>query len=183
MKKIDLMKHWTATNLVKAASFLGHKQSENKVTIHTCLEILPIRGGRECWDEVEYVHDRCITTAFVNDIVDVLQGIGSTTNFVLYKWHGSGKSTEAEAAADTGLTTPTTGENRAAGTQTTGTGTNRYVSVGTITYTATATVTEHGFFNDSATGICMDRTVFAGKAMAVGEAIQFTYTVEFPAGS
>ena len=130
------------------------------------------------------VKDRVLTTAFVNDIVDALQGMTNPYAwFDDYKHHWSGTSTEAEAASDTNLFVGTT-EDRVAGTQTTSTSSNIYKSVATITYDSTHSITEHGLFNStsSTSGTLMDRTKFTALNVLNGYSIQFTFTVEFTAG-
>ena len=69
-----------------------------------------------------------------------------------------------------------------AGTQTQGGSSNIYKSVCTITATGTHAITEHGFFNTSAPGIMMDRTLFAVVNVTIGEKIEFTFTITFASG-
>lgn len=133
------------------------------------------------YEEVDrrVVKNRVVTTAFVNDIVDNL--IAEVAAFGDYKFHDSGTGTNAEAASDTALQTPT-GEARDTGTQVEGAQTYEYKSVATHTYAGSFSITEHGLFNAATAGILMDRTVFAAIGVASGDKIEFTFTIQFTAG-
>jgi hypothetical protein len=122
---------------------------------------------------------RVVTTAFVNFVVDQLQT--ETSVFGDFKYHDSGVGGTAENASDTAIET-TDGESRATGTQTED-DPDDYQSVGTISYTTTKAIVEHGLFNDLTAGTLMDRTVFTTINVVNGDSIQFTYTINFPAGS
>jgi len=119
----------------------------------------------------------CITTVFVNDIVDSLVAAAYLND---YKYHDSGTGVVAESEGDTGLGTPT-GVARATGTQLEGGSANIYRSVGTITYDASYAVTEHGLFDAATVGILMDRTVFSAINVVLNDKIEFTYEATFPA--
>ena len=121
---------------------------------------------------------RMVTDAFVADIVDTLQAVGTT--FDDYKFHASGTGTNAEAAANTALQTDS-GVARATGTQVEASA-NAYRSVGTQTYAGTLAITEHGLFNASSAGILMDRSVFAALNVVATDQIQWTYTITFSSG-
>lgn len=145
---------------------------------YTELEVKHIRNGRVL--KTQKVLDKVVTNAFVNDIVDALQGLTTPyTNFKNYKYHGSGTGTTAEAATQTGLVTEV--ESRVIGTQVEGAA-NEYKSVGTITYTANRAITEHGLFNASTGGVLQDRTLFPAVNVQSGDSIQFTYTITFTSG-
>ena len=63
----------------------------------TELEVKQIRNGKVI--KKRRVLDKVITDAFVNDIVDALQGSSTPyANFKNYKYHGSGTGTTAESA-------------------------------------------------------------------------------------
>jgi hypothetical protein len=145
------------------------------------------------WTELEVVHmrdgkvinkrkvlDRVVTSAFVNDIVDTLQGKTTPyTNFKNYKYHGTGTGTTAEAAGDTALVTEV--GSRVTGTQVEGNA-NQYKSVATVTYAGTYAITEHGLFNASTGGTLMDRTVFSPVNVQSGDSIVFTFVITFSSG-
>ena len=140
------------------------------------------KDGKEIQRRV--IKNRCVTTAFVNDIVDVLTATTARADaMILYKWHQSGIGVATETIADTGIGTVAQSW-RDSGTQVEGTSANAYKSVTTCTFSSTFSITEHGLFNASATagGTLMDRTVFAAVNVASGEKIEFTFTIQFTAG-
>ena len=148
------------------------------VTITGKLEAVLIRadGSIVNYGVVGY---RQVTTAFVNFVVDQL--ITETSAFGDFKYHDSGEGSTGEASGDTDIET-TDGESRVAGTQVEDDA-DDYQSVGTITYTSTKTIAEHGLFNASTGVTLMDRTVFGGIPVVNTDSIQFTYTINIPAGS
>ena len=151
----------------------------NAIAVYTCLEAVHFdKDGNFVQKRV--VRNRSVTTAFVYEIVDVLQG--TSGDFDQYKWHHSGKSTVAESTAQTSLLGST--GNPFAGTQAEGGSSNIYQSVATCTYGASAAITEHGLFNasDAAAGTMMDRTLFAAVNVNSGDKIQFTFSITFTPG-
>lgn len=128
---------------------------------------------------------KCVTDAFVQDLVDELQS--SQADFSTYKYHHSGTGTNAEDATDTALQTPVE-SSREVGTQVEGATANIYKSVATITYTDTRAITEHGLFNGAGTGDpptgadMMDRSVFSAVNVSSGEKIEFTYELTVNSG-
>lgn len=105
-------------------------------------------------------------------------------------FHGCGTGTTAESVAQTALVTESTtalnpDSTRATGTRSTP-ASNQFRSVGTLTFDVDAAVTEHGLFNQAATGggTLWDRSVFAAiNVVGVnGDSIQFTYTVTLSSG-
>ena len=145
---------------------------------YTELEIKHIRNGRVL--KTQRVFDKVVTNAFVNDIVDALQGLTTPyANFKSYKYHASGTGTTAEAATQTALITEV--ESRVIGTQVEGAA-NEYKSVATITYTANRAITEHGLFNASTDGTLMDRTLFPAVNVQNGDSIQFSFVISFVSG-
>ena len=122
---------------------------------------------------------RVVTTAFVNFVVDEL--ITETSEFGDFKFHDSGVGVTAENASDTDIET-TDGESRVTGTQVED-DPDDYQSVGTITYSTTKAITEHGLFSIVTGGTMMDRTLFSAINVVDTDSIQFTYTINIPAGS
>ena len=122
---------------------------------------------------------RVVTTAFVNFVVDNL--IADTTEFGDFKFHDSGVGVTAENITDTDIET-TDGESRVTGTQVED-DPDDYQSVGTITYSTTKAITEHGLFSQATGATLMDRTVFTAINVVDTDSIQFTYTINIPAGS
>lgn len=105
---------------------------------------------------------------------------GSGTEPVYAHW-GTGAGTSA--ITDTGLFTPSADEARVAGTTTiitTTTTNDTYKNVATITCaTAGKTITNAGLFDDITAGSLFMAGNFTGVVLAVGDAIQFTMTVQF----
>ena len=128
-----------------------------------------------------------MTTAGVNFLV---QGLISTgTNVALFKFHGLGLGTVAEAIGDTALGTELTTQlnpdsTRATGTQVVGGSNWIYVTVATNTVDASAAVTEHGILTQAATGggTLLDRSVFTVVNLASGDSLQSTYSLTLTAG-
>lgn len=120
-----------------------------------------------------------VTDAFVDALVDTLQS--SVATFSDFKYHDSGTGTNAEAAGDTALQTPT-GEARDVGTQVEGSSTNIYKSIAENTYAGTFAITEHGLFNAAAVGTLMDRSKFTAINVVSGDKIEFTYQLTCTAG-
>lgn len=146
-------------------------------TFYATLELQVIKASGEV---VHYgvVATRVVTTAFVNDIVDTLQAVGTT--FDDYKYHDYGTGTTAEAIGDTGLVTPF-GGSRVSGTQAEPSA-NVYRSVATVPFTSTLAITEHGLFNASSSGVLMDRSVFSAVNVVNGDSISGTYSLTCTAG-
>ena len=159
----------------KAAAAFGG----GAINATTELEVKHIRNGKVIGTQT--ILDKVITTAFVNDIVDVLQGIAGPLGTInAYKYHASGTGIVAEAVGDVALGTEVGA--RAVGSQEEGATANIYKSVGTITYTGSFAITEHGLLNAAAAGTLMDRTKFAAVNTIAGDSIQFTFTIQFNAG-
>lgn len=132
------------------------------------------------------VSRRVVTTAGMNWLVS---SFNNTVEPETMKYHGVGTGTTAEASADTALVTESTtalnpDNTRATGSTTTGGSSNIYRTVGTVTFDASAAITEHGIFNQAATGggTLLDRSVFSAINVASGDSIQFTYDLTFAAG-
>lgn len=149
------------------------------INVKTELEIKHIRNGVVL--STQKVLDKVVTNAFVNDIVDVLQGIAGPLGTIgNYKYHASGTGIGNEAAADTALGTEVGA--RVIGTQIEGTSANIYRSVATVSYTSANAITEHGLFNASVAGTLMDRTKFAAVNVINGDSIEFVFEITFSSG-
>ena len=141
------------------------------------LSIKVFRGGTGKWEDIGVVSVQKITTAFVTYLVDAMQN--STTSPVdIFKYHGVGTGTTAEANSQTALVTEV-------GSRATGSATETsalvYKSVGTVTPGNTYAITEHGIFSASASGTLMDRSVFSAINVVAADSIQFTYEATFNA--
>lgn len=132
------------------------------------------------------VSHKVITTAGVGFLVDAWQNIVELENM---KYHGIGTGTTAEAVGDTALVTESTtalnpDSTRATGSLGEGASGSIFRTVGTLTADAAIAATEHGLFNQAATGggVMWDRSVFLVNNIGIGESIQFTYDMTATAG-
>jgi hypothetical protein len=169
----SFIKGWLAVKLI--APFA---RKFGVATITGKLEAVLIRGDGSVVN-FGVLGYRVVTTAFVNFVVDQL--IAETTEFGDFKFHDSGVGNTAENITDTDIET-TDGEARVTGTQVED-DPDDYQSVGTITYTTTKAIVEHGLFSQVTGGTLMDRTVFTVINVVNTDSIQFTYTINIPAGS
>lgn len=143
---------------------------------------LSVRVFRKTGEIIDYgvVSTRCITTAFVELLVDKLQGLAGDLD--TFKYHDYGTGDTAESSADTELETPTA-EAREVGTQVEGTSGEIYKSVATHAFAGTFTIAEHGLFNAATNGVLMDRSVFTTPVpVNSGDTIEGTYELTFTAG-
>ena len=143
-------------------------------TIESRLEAVIIRADGQI-EDLGTISRRVITTVGVNFIASAHM---NTTELETINFHAMGTASTAEAIGDTALTEV---ESRVSGTQSTPAA-NQYRTVGTITATAARSITEHGVFSASSAGTLFDRSVFTAIALAIGDSIQFTYTVTYSAG-
>jgi len=123
---------------------------------------------------------RVITTAWVNNLTDQLQGSG--TAIANFKYHDAGTGTTSPVAGDTTMETAW-GGSRATGSQAEGASANIYKTVGQIVFDNTYAITEWGVFSASTSGILMDRDTFAALNMVDGASITMSVEATFPAGS
>lgn len=136
------------------------------------------RAGEQDWDDLGLISTKVVTTAGVGFIVDAFQNL---VELETMKYHAVGTGSTAEASGDTALVTEV--ESRAAGTTTEGASANIYRTVGTVSFANARAVVEHGIFSASSVGVLLDRSVFSVINVGVGDAIEFTYDLTFPAGS
>lgn len=165
---------------VAAARFLGSPHFYGQLY----LKVLKA-DGREI--DLGLVSQRVVTTAGVNFLVQAM--ISTGTNPSLFKFHGIGTGTVAEAIGDTALGTELTTQynpdsTRATGTQVVGSSNWIYHTVATNTVDAAVAITEHGILSQAATGggTLLDRTVFAVVNLASGDSLQSTYDLTLNAG-
>jgi hypothetical protein len=132
-------------------------------------------------DDLGLVSCRLVTTAFANYLVDSMQD-STTYPMDVFKWHGSGTGTTAEANTQTALVTEV--EDRAEGTLIEGASANIYKSVGTQTYTNTRAIKEHGLFSADAAGTMLDRSLIATAINVEStDEIEWTYQLTVSAES
>lgn len=202
-------KHPALANRIPSIDFMGGRmlpktelRAIKKVLSEEGMDIF-IRGGYKSikelaierpglWlptKELRICRNRCVTDAFVADVVDALQGSATPYGtFDDYKYHHSGEGTGDEAVGDTALGTPRE-DARDVGTQIEGATANVYKSVATTTYTGTYAITEHGLFNGAGSGgppvtgaTLMDRTKFSAINVVATNQIEWTFTITFTAG-
>lgn len=140
------------------------------------------------WTDFGIVARRVITNAgvtFLRDDWNASAQVYANMNF-----HGIGTGVAAENVTDTALGTESTtalnpNNTRATGTRTTP-ASNQWRSVGTLTVDADVACTEHGIFDQAATGggTLWDRSVFAAINLvgANPDSLQATYTCTLTAG-
>jgi len=158
----------------KVKAVVGVLQGHS-ITATSTLGMRVIRGDGRV-EDLGIVSRKKVTLAFVNDIVDALQGLATPyANFKEYKYHDYGTGAVGESNADTILGNDC-GEAREVGTQVEAAA-NIYKSVATHTFAGTFAITEHGLFNvvTANTPTLMDRSVFAAINVVSGDKIESTY--------
>lgn len=132
---------------------------------------------------------RVVTDAGVAYLTGDMNAAAGGNDISLFKYHGFGTGTNAEAAGDTALQTELTTEYVVNSTRPTGSqanSTNTYTTVGTLSPDSggTIAVTEHGIFSASAAGTLWDRSKFSAvNLVASSDSLQATYVATFPSGS
>lgn len=128
---------------------------------------------------------RVITTAGVNYLAACFD---NTNEPELFKFHGFGTGTTAEAIGDTALVTELTTEYAVDSTRPTGSqahSTNTYTTIATLSPDSggTLAITEHGIFSANAAGTLLDRSKFSAVNLAAGsDSLQATYVLTLAAG-
>lgn len=124
------------------------------------------------------VSTKLVTDDGVDYITDAFQ---DSVELELMRFHGIGLGSTGENVSDsdveTELTTQYTSDNtRATGSQTEN-GTNVYQTVGTNPVDASVALREHGLLNNAtvASGVLLDRSVYALINLVSGESLQSTY--------
>lgn len=156
------------------------------MTITSSLSI-KVRRADGTWVDYGIVGRRVVTTAGVNFLVDDWDD--NSEDITTMTFHGIGTGAVAENIADTALGAEITIDLDPNNTRATGVKTqpsaNILQTVGTLTVDGASAVTEHGIFDQAATGggSLWDRTVFAVINLGVGDSIQCTYQCTITAGS
>lgn len=176
------MKNWFRK---KALGLLGGGIIVAHTTLTARKKELGADGEYHYTDVRRIVRDKVVTDDFCEDIVDNL--IAETSAFGDYKYHHSGKGTNAENATDAALQTPEL-DARTVGTQVEDSS-KVYKSIATETFDDTAAIVEHGLFNTAGAGgppvtggILMDRTKFAAINVVNTNQIEWTFTIAFTSG-
>jgi hypothetical protein len=155
-------------------------------TFYGALYLEKIRGDGE---RVPYglASVAVVTTVGVNFIVDAFQNTVELENM---KFHGFGTGGSAEAVGNTALTTELTTQYVTDNTRPTGSqtenGANVYRTVATLDPDADVAITEHGIFDQAATGggVLLDRSLFSviNLVGATGDTLQATYDFTVTSG-
>jgi hypothetical protein len=169
----DLLDRITSTLVIESSLALVHNRFDHHL-------------GRFVQDDYGVVSRKVITTAGVNYLTGCFNN--ATNNIALFKYHGIGTGSTAEAIGDTALVTELTTEYNPNSTRATGSqanSTNTYTTVGTNTLdSGTPALREHGVFSASSAGTLWDRTLFASITLdgTAGDGLQSTYTLTCSAG-
>lgn len=147
---------------------------------------IKVRKANGQWVDYGIVGYRVVTTVGVNAMALAFITPASPGNFY---YHGIGTGGAAEGVGNTALTTEITTEyavdnTRPTGTHVQGASANIYQTVGTNTVDGSVACTEHGVFNQAATGggTLLDRTLFSVINLASGDSLVSTYNLTFTAG-
>lgn len=178
--RFDFLRGLLAAGMAKGwARFFGTPIVTSKLSVR-------VQRKDGTWIDYGVVSRRCVTTAGANWLVDAWQG---TYEPETMKYHGCGTGVGGEVVGDTALGTECTtalnpDSTRATGSLTEGASANIFRSVGTVTFDGSAAVTEHGLFNQAATGggTLWDRSLFSAINVASGDSIQFTYDLTINTG-
>lgn len=145
-----------------------------------------IRGNP---DDYGIVSKRVVTSVFVKYLCDCLAGTftGTAVNTWTHDW-GTGGATPESVSQQflTASTEPTLAGNQVLGTKVSAAVGNNatLTSVAKITATVGRTISEHGVWlgNTGGDEVLVDRSVFTGIPIDAGNAIEFTYTLQFNSG-
>ncbi len=144
---------------------------------HTLLKCRHFRDGEEIGADYREIHNKVVTTAGRDAIVDAFSGTFTLSDFNYHAW---GIGTGDEAVGDTTLGTACA-EARVTGTKSQPSA-DVYQTVATITSEDTHAITEHGLLSASTNGTLFDRTKFAAINVISGDKIEFTFAVTFASG-
>lgn len=131
---------------------------------------------------------KLVTDAGVAYITADMNAAAGGADISLFKYHGFGTGTTAEAANQTGLITELTTEYVVNSTRPTGSqanSTNTYTTVGTLSPDSggTLAITEHGVFSATSSTTLLDRSVFSAvNLVANSDSLQATYVLTLPSG-
>lgn len=132
---------------------------------------------------------RLVTTVGVKYICDDMNAAAGSADVSLFKFHGYGTGTTAEAAADTALVTELTTQYATDNTRPTGSQASAtvsanatYTTVGTLSPDASVACTEHGIFTATSAGTLLDRSVFSAVNLTSVDSLQTTYVFTCTSG-
>lgn len=189
----DVENEWRALNARRLLPQMGRllvMRAAAKVSgmpfMYGALWLKRFRDGGEFVDDLGLASLRVVTTAGVTYIAaDIAAGANDSN---LFKFHGFGTGTTAEASGDTALVTEETTQYVVDNTRPTGSqasATNTYTTVATYSPDSGGTrpITEHGIFTATSAGTLLDRSVFSAvNLVASADSLQATYVLTLPAG-
>lgn len=188
----DSVNAWRARNFANLAGQWGRlgvarlaQRVHQMPMMYGALWLRVLRGDGTI-DDLGLASLRLVTTAGVTYLAADMAGGASDIN--LFKFHGFGVGTTAEATGNTALVTELTTEYATDSTRPTGSqssSTNTYTTVATLSPDSggTLAITEHGVFTATSAGTLWDRSVFAAVNLVAGsDSLQATYVATFPAG-
>lgn len=149
------------------------------------LDIATLSRPANLLEDYGLVSQRLITNNGVGFLTDAWQ---NSVEAEIMKYHGTGSSSTAENASDSGLGTEFTTQLNPDSTRATGTlaeaASNILQTVATNTYDAGVTAREHGLFSQAATGggTLWDRSVYSDTGLGSGDSLQTDYRATLSAG-
>lgn len=149
---------------------LAATKKPNVLEAHGILSAVRVRGGKAL--DLGVVSVQKVTQAFTQYLVDSMQN-STTAPMDVFKYHGSGTGSGAEANTETALVTEV--GTRATGTTIEGATANIYKSVATTTYAASYAIIEHGIFSAASAGTMLDRSVISVVNVINLDRIIWTY--------
>jgi hypothetical protein len=176
-------------NLWRGARRVLAARALNLPTMYGSLFLDVVRGSGKV-QSLGLVSMRVVTDAGVAYLTADMDNASGSSDISLFKFHGFGTGTTAEAASQTGLITELTTEYVVNSTRPTGSqahSTNTYTTVATLAPDSggVLAITEHGVFTANAAGTLWDRSKFAAVNLdsGNGDSLIATYVATFPAGS
>lgn len=151
---------------------------------------LTVHRGDGSTEDLGLASMRVVTDAGVAYLTADMNAATGSSDISLFKFHGFGTGTTAEAANQTALVTELTTEYVTNSTRPTGSqanSTNTYTTVGTLIPDSggTLAITEHGVFSANSSTTLWDRSKFAAVNLdsTAGDSLAATYVATFPSGS
>ena len=183
-KEVFDYRWWNAPRLIKSAQKIAIARMLGIPHFYGSVYGVVFRGDRVL--DYGLLSLKLVTNAGVAFLVDGLQNL---TEPDLFKFHGYGTGTTAEAVGDTALVTELTTQYVTDNVRPTGSQTenaaNIYETVATLSPDSggTIAITEHGIFSATAAGTILDRSVFAAINLVAGsDSLQTTYRFTITAG-
>lgn len=184
-REIDAYRFKNLPNVLRGIGTIAIARKVGAPTFFGVVSQTITRANGEVID-LGVVSCRVVTTTGCGFIVDAFQNLVELENM---KYHGFGTGAAAEAAGNTALSTELTTEYAVNSTRPTGTTTEAsatvYRTVATLSPDAPVAITEHGIFDQAATGggVLLDKSLFSAINLISGDSLATTYDLTFTAGS